>query len=89
MVFLPQIAKAKEGNLFKIGEVEYLDLTEAMDNIKEGYTRKYHVIRKHNDIVEILDIQISEDDKSLSFETDQFSAYRDIEEITNPKHMII
>lgn len=50
--------------------------------------RKYYIIRKHNDEIEILDAVLSNDGKSLTFESDLFStyavAYLDEIEIENP-----
>lgn len=48
--------------------------------------RTYYVIRKHNNKMEILDSILSEDKKSLTFETDQFSTYAlaYVEKLENP-----
>lgn len=54
-----------------------------LDKVLDGYTRKYYVIKKHNDKIEILDAIVSKDGKSITFETDEFStyalAYEDVE----------
>lgn len=57
---------------------------------KDGYKRKYYILREHNNIIDILETNISKDNKTLTFKTDLFStyalAYKDIkiENIENP-----
>ncbi len=50
-------------------------ITSSLQNPAKGYVRKYYIIREHNDNYEILDTMLSEDGKSLIFETDKFSTY--------------
>lgn len=50
-------------------------IPEDLPEVAEGFARKYYIIRNHNGIVEYLDAILSEDGKTLSFETDKFSAY--------------
>ena len=65
------------GNLAELSEPIELkvDIPEQVEAVKEGYTRKYYIIRNHNGEVKLLDTKVSEDGKSLTFETDQFSTY--------------
>jgi len=50
-------------------------IPEDLPEVAEGFARKYYIIRNHNGVVEYLDAVLSEDGKTLSFETDKFSAY--------------
>ena len=63
--------------------------TTDLPKVEEGYTRTYYIVRNHNGVVEILDTKVSEDGKSLNFESDKFStyalAYEDVAKVvTNP-----
>lgn len=51
-------------------------LPEELVNTDEKVERKYYVIREHDGEVEIIeDVKLSEDGKSLIFESDKFSTY--------------
>lgn len=50
-------------------------IPENIPAVKEGYTRTYYILRKHEDKIEKLDAKISEDGKMISFATDKFSTY--------------
>ena len=50
-------------------------IPEDLQTVKEGYNRKYYVVRVHGDSIDILDTVVSEDGKSLTFESDKFSVY--------------
>ena len=51
-------------------------LPEELVNTNEKVERKYYVIREHNGEVEIIDdVKLSEDGRSLIFESDKFSTY--------------
>lgn len=52
-----------------------IEIPEDLPEIAEGLTRKYYIIRNHDGEVEYLQAELSEDGKSLSFETDKFSTY--------------
>lgn len=71
-----KVSEKVEGYLTELTEkITFTVELPELDNVKEGYTRKYYVIKKHNDKIEILDAKLSEDGKSISFETDEFSTY--------------
>lgn len=46
----------------------------SIPEIKEGFERKYYVIRVHNGVTDILDATLNEDG-TISFKTDKFSTY--------------
>ncbi len=46
-----------------------------LPKLKDGYNRKYYILREHNGVVERLDATISKDGKSLTFKSDKFSKY--------------
>lgn len=52
-----------------------LIIPNELKNIDSDYTRDYYVIREHNGNYDLLDTILSEDGKSLTFETDRFSTY--------------
>lgn len=65
-------------------------LPEELVNTDKSVERKYYVIREHNGEVEIIEnVKLSEDGKSLTFESDKFStyavAYEDINAELPPK----
>lgn len=65
-------------------------LPEKLINTDKNVERKYYVIREHNGDIDIIeDVKLSEDGKSLIFESDMFStyavAYEDITEELPPK----
>lgn len=78
-----------------------LDIPEGLEKVKEGYTRKFNVIRIHNEVVEeddgttrdrfeIAEINAKDNgDGTLTFETDKFStyilAYEDVLDVNNVK----
>ncbi len=45
-----------------------------MEKVKDGYNRKYYVVRVHNGKTDILDTVVNEDG-TLTFKTDKFSTY--------------
>ena len=51
-------------------------LPESLKLNEEGKTRNYYIIRQHGEEIEIIDnVKLSEDGKTLVFETDRFSTY--------------
>jgi len=51
-------------------------LPKDLINTDKKVERKYYIIKEHNGVVEIIeDVKLSEDGKSLIFETDEFSTY--------------
>lgn len=78
------------GSLRELNEKINLTVTipEKLQQVKKGYTRKYFIIREHNNTYEILDTKLSNDGKTIDFETDKFSTYTliyiDEKEIENP-----
>ena len=50
-------------------------LPTELQEVAEGYTRTYYVVRVHAGKAELLETTLSEDGKSLTFETDKFSTY--------------
>ena len=50
-------------------------LPKELQEVEDGYLRKYYVVRNHNGEISILDTVVSNDGNSLTFETDQFSTY--------------
>lgn len=60
-----------------------------LPEVKKGTSRVYYVLRMHDGEVEKLDATLSEDGKSISFETDKFSeyaiAYEDVKDVTTPQ----
>ena len=71
-----KVSEKVEGYLTELTEkITFTVELPKLEEVKEGYTRKYYVIKKHNDKVEILDTKVSEDGKSITFETDEFSTY--------------
>lgn len=65
-------------------------LPDNYKDIKNGYIRKYYIVREHNNNYEILDTKLSDNKTSLTFETDKFSTYslayydEKIDTINNP-----
>ncbi len=51
-----------------------LEIPSDLENVLEGYTRTYYVIRVHNGVSDILDVTLN-DDGTVSFESDKFSTY--------------
>lgn len=72
------------GNLTELENKIALSI-EIPENLKpqEGYARKYYVLRDHNGVIDVIETKLSEDNKTLTFETDKFStyalAYEDVE----------
>lgn len=66
-------------------------LPEGLESVKDGYTRRFYIIKKHGDKTTVLNGTLSEDGKSIIFETDEFStyalAYEDVEvsNVENPQ----
>ncbi len=57
-------------------EVELkVSIPENLPEIAKGYTRKYYIIRNHEGEVTVLDTNVSEDGKYLTFKSDKFSTY--------------
>ena len=50
-------------------------LPTELQEVAEGFTRTYYVVRVHAGKAELLETTLSEDGKSLTFETDKFSTY--------------
>lgn len=70
-----------------------LNVPKTLEKVKEGFNRKYSVIRLHWDqetqkmVVDVLDAK-ENNDGTVTFETDKFStyvlAYEDVKDTTNP-----
>lgn len=60
-----------------------VQLPAGLESVKEGYTRNFYIIKKHGDKTTVLKGTLTEDGKSIEFETDEFStyalAYEDVE----------
>lgn len=52
-----------------------LVLPEELPEVKEGFTRKYYVVRVHNGEVTVIDDVTVNDDGTVSFKSDKFSTY--------------
>ena len=50
-------------------------LPDELQQVSEGYTRTYYMLREHDGKIEVLDTTVASDGKSLTFETDKFSNY--------------
>ena len=69
-----------------------LNIPEGLEKVKDGYTRKYSIVRLHVDVNngEILvdELDATEKDGVVSFESDKFSTfiltYQDVKATTNP-----
>lgn len=67
-----------------------ISIPTTLEKVKEGYTRKYVIVRVHNGVTDIIDDVKINDDGTLTFKTDKFStyalAYQDIEKVnaSNP-----
>ncbi len=76
----------KVGNLKELTkEIELkVNIPEKLPKVKEGYVRKYYIVREHDGEVSVLDTNVSKDGSYLTFKTDKFStyalAYNDVEE---------
>lgn len=65
-----------EGYLTELTDkIEFTVTLPKLDEVEEGYTRNYYVIKKHGDKVEVIDAKVSKDGKSITFATDEFSTY--------------
>lgn len=72
------------GNFIKENLISYEDSsnqdilvtldTSGIEELKNGYTRKYSIIRLHNNVSDILDVNLNEDD-TISFKTNKFSTF--------------
>ena len=67
-------------------------LPENLQQIADGYVRKFYIVREHEGSYELLDAKLSQDGTYLTFNTSKFStyalAYEDVKEpavATNPK----
>ena len=77
-VKLDEIPEGKVvGNLEELKEKLTFTVSIPTDlpKVEEGYSRTYYIVRNHNGVVEILDTKVSEDGKSLNFDSDKFSTY--------------
>lgn len=65
------------GNLEELKEKLTFTVSIPTDlpKIEEGYSRTYYIVRNHNGVVEILETKVTEDGKSLNFDSDKFSTY--------------
>ena len=52
-----------------------LVLPDELPEVKEGFTRKYYVVRVHNGEVTVIDDVTVNDDGTVSFKSDKFSTY--------------
>lgn len=65
-----------EGTLTELTEkIEFTVALPELDAVKEGFTRKYYVIKKHGDKVEVINAKLTKDGKNITFETKEFSTY--------------
>ena len=70
------VTKKLEGTLTELTEkIEFTVALPELDAVKEGFTRKYYVIKKHGDKVEVIDAKLTKDGKNITFETKEFSTY--------------
>lgn len=81
----------------KVGQISELTdkikltvmLPEKLQDVKDGYTRKFYIARVHNGKTDLIETELSEDGKYVTFETDKFStyaiAYEDVEVTLPPK----
>ena len=67
-------------------------LPENLQQIADGYVRKFYIVREHEGSYELLDAKLSQDGTYLTFNTSKFStyalAYEDVKDpavVTNPK----
>lgn len=69
--------KEEVGSLTELSEAIALTVAipEDITPVAEGYSRKYYVVRDHEGKVELLDAVVSEDGKTLTFESNLFSTY--------------
>lgn len=79
-ITLNVVNKDKDANIGKLTELtEDIELTvllpKELQEVKEGYARKYYVIREHDGKVDILPAVISQDGNSVAFRTAKFSTY--------------
>lgn len=51
-----------------------LNFPDNLEKVKDGYIRKYYMIRVHDNKTDILDVVVG-DNNTFSFETDKFSTY--------------
>lgn len=66
----------KKANLTELNETINLSVKlPELPKVKNGYTRKFYILREHNGIVEKLDANLSKDGKFISFASDKFSTY--------------
>ena len=53
-----------------------LGLPDELPELKDGYTRKYVIVRVHDGDADIIeDVTLSEDDNTITFKTNKFSTY--------------
>lgn len=88
-------AKTNEtlGNLTELTKkIQFaVSIPENVENVKDGYTRNYYIIKKHNDKVSVINGILSKDGKYVIFETDEFSTYalayedKEINNVENPQ----
>lgn len=75
-----ELEKLKEEITFTV------PVPEGLPEVAEGYTRVFYIIRNHNGQVDLLDATTSEDEKTISFDSNLFStyaiAYIDVEKTT-------
>lgn len=62
-------------------------LPNDLPKVAKGYSRKFFILRQHDNQIEKIDATLSEDGKVLSFNTDKFSTYAIayVDEILPPK----
>lgn len=63
-----------------------ISIPNDIKEVDEGHTRNYYIIREHDGKIEVIkDVKVSEDGKTLEFESDRFStyaiAYNDVETV--------
>ena len=51
-----------------------INIPNNLPKLADGYSRKYYIVRLHDNKVDILDTVVN-DDNTLTFETDKFSTY--------------
>lgn len=62
-----------------------ISIPTTLEKVKEGYTRKYVIVRVHNGVTDIIEDVKVNNDGTLTFKTDKFStyalAYQDVQKV--------
>ncbi len=69
-------AAERQANLTQLNqEITLAVKLPELPKVKDGYNRKYYILREHDGVVEKLDANLSDDGNSLTFSSDKFSTY--------------